>query len=94
MADINRAVRIQATINTPGWRDIVTIIDASILEAQEEVLGLMLRTPEKLTGKAAIRIAAKARALKDFMETIEDEVKILSPNRKAGKIDVSDGLTA
>ncbi len=80
----DRAQRIQHTLNTPGWVDICDLIDNGILEAQNQIFDLMLRTPDKLTGKAAIKIAAKARALKDLREDIEDSIKILAhpqPNR-------------
>jgi len=85
MLDIERAMRIQATINTPGWADIAALLDSQAQESREEVFHIMSASPEKLTGKAAIRLASRARALMDFKESISDELKVLEPPNPKGR---------
>jgi len=84
MSNLDRARRIQATLSTPGWLDILTLLDEMCAEAQGEVLHMMSVTPDKLTGKGAIRLASRARALRDFKDLVIDELKVLEPpNAKA-----------
>lgn len=82
--NLDRARRIQVTINTPGWADIVEELEAIRLEAFEKLEHMMDKTPEKLTGKSAVGLAARRRGLKEFRESIEDSIKLLTPNREAG----------
>ena len=74
------AKRIAETITTPGWGDIVKILDTMASESQTKVLHMMSVDPEKLTGKVAIRYASRARALHDLKEAVYDASKILIPN--------------
>ena len=78
-SDLDRARRLYDTMQTPGWADAMFILTEQFAEAHEELIEMIGRTPDKLTGKTAIRLAAQARALKDYRESLEDEIKILLP---------------
>lgn len=80
----DRAIRINNTLSTAGWKDIEEIAKGKILDAQATLVGMMDSKPDSLTGKTAIRLAARQRALKDFLEEIYDEVRINLPQSSKG----------
>lgn len=75
-----KAKRIEETTTTPGWGDIMAILDEMVSESQRKVMHLITSDPDKLTGKTAIRHASRSKALTDFKEAVYDASKILSPN--------------
>lgn len=79
---INRARRIDETMRTPGWRDIAAMLNAQAKEPEDELYEIMSKKPDSLTGKTALKYAIRARALRDFMESLQDEIKLLSENKR------------
>lgn len=67
--------------NSPGGLYIRAVLDGHIEDAQERLINLM-DEPDKLTGKGAIRLAARRKALIDFRDTILDEIK---PSTRTGR---------
>ncbi len=84
VADLARAKRLHDTMQTPGWADAMAMLDEQANEPRDELFDMIARTPDKLTGKTSIRLASRAKALKDYRESLEDEIKILLPNPKRG----------
>lgn len=84
-ARIDRAARIQATVNTPGWSDISDLVNELIRGAKDEVFQILKSRPESMTGRTAIRMSSRAGALEDLLESIEDEIKILQPQTHRGR---------
>lgn len=80
----DRAQEIQHTLSTAGWRHIEAIRSSLSNDAREELFELMARKPDTLTGKVALKLAIRSKALSDLKEAIEAELTILIPNRKAG----------
>ena len=76
-----RAQRIRDTLGTAGWRDISTMLAEQETEPPEELYAIIGRRTDTLTGKSAVRLAARSAALKDFRESIEDTQKLLLDNR-------------
>lgn len=73
-----KQAQITQTWNSPGGLYIRATLDGHIADAQERLIKLM-DEPDKLTGKAAIRLAARRKALIDFRDTILDEIAPLNP---------------
>jgi hypothetical protein len=73
--------QILSAWDSPGGLFIRSVLDGHIEDAKERLYRIMATKPETLTGKTAISLAARARALEDFRDTILDEV---APNRQAG----------
>ena len=85
MSQIERASEIAHTLQTPGMAHIWALLEAQRQDALEALEHIMDAKPEQLTGKTAVKLAARRKALANFRESVEDEVKILvPPNRKAG----------
>ena len=84
MSQVDRAHRIQATMMTPGWQDILAMIDEQMLAPKERLYEILASKPEALTGRIAIGLAARSAALRDLKESLEDELKILIPTPKRG----------
>lgn len=76
---VDRAKRLSALMSMPGWKDIVDMIDEQAQDCAEELLTIMSRKPDTLTGKTAIKLASRRSSLLDFKESVEDEVKVLLP---------------
>lgn len=74
---IERAHRLKEMMHTPGWRDVVTMLNDEAKGAESELVEIMATRPDALTGKSALKYAIRARALRDFMEMITDEVRLL-----------------
>ena len=81
MNQLERAQRIRETLGTAGWRDISAMLAEQEAEPREELYAIIGRRPDTLTGKSAVRLAARSAALKDFRESIEDTQKLLLDNR-------------
>ena len=79
MPNLEKALRIQATVNTPGWADILGLMEYQSDDAKEEVFHLLTSSPEMLTEKTAVRLASRVKTLEDLKEAISDELKILVP---------------
>jgi len=93
---VEKAQAVAAVLQSPGWAVIVEMLE-QMRDAEFDRLEGMMNRPETLTGKAAIRSAARRRALKDFREEVEDAIKILKPLTSDGGDSSSDraaiGLT-
>lgn len=75
----DQAQRIQATINTPGWLDIVRLLDEMAASSKDDLFEIMTKRPEKLTGRIAIAKANRADALIEFKEELYALVAPLNP---------------
>lgn len=74
-------LRIWDTLQTSGWQDIRGIVMGMIAEEQDALLHAMGRKPDTLTGKVAIKHAARRLALMDFLETLDDKMRLLESKR-------------
>lgn len=77
----DRAQRIRETMGTAGWREILAILDERIREPKDRLYAIMGRKPEDLTGKTALKLAIRAKALEDFKEEVLDTQKLLQDSR-------------
>ena len=82
---LDRAARIQTTVNTPGWVDISALAVELISAAKDEAYQILKSRPESMTGRTAIRLSSRAGALEDFLESVADEIKILQPPTQRGR---------
>ena len=71
-----RGERIMQTMHTPGWLDIEAMLNEQASGPESELCEIMAKRPDTLTGKTALKYAIKARALRDFMESLKDEVRL------------------
>lgn len=85
------ASRIQNTMSTPGWQDIIFMLREKKADYKESLFKIMATKPDTLTGKTAIRYAASARALEEFEQVLDDAIQILVPNPSGGASEVRDG---
>lgn len=76
-----RAERILGTMETPGWLDVLALMDEQTNEAKEELFETMVRRPDQITGKKANQLAGRVRGLQDLKESLLDAVKPLAPTR-------------
>ena len=65
-------------MSMPGWRDVIEMKDEEVENYQNRLISMMDLKPQELTGKTAIQLCAKQRALKKFFEDLNDEVRIHS----------------
>ena len=72
---IERANRLKQTISTEGWKDIKEYLENKTSGAQDELSKIMEKTPEKLTGKVALKHALTFRIYKDFFSWLEQEIE-------------------
>ncbi len=84
MSARDEAAEIQATMQTPGWKHIEAMLDEQAQEPQVELFIIMSKRPDMLTGKSAMRLAARCAALKDFKESVYSRLTILNPTSKRG----------
>ena len=84
-SDIERAKRLFDTMQTPGWSDAMSILTDFADEASNEIFEMIAHSPDKLTGKTAIKYAARARALRDYKEAVESEIKLLLPTPRGAE---------
>lgn len=78
---LDRANRLRDMMNTPGWRDVVTMLNEEAKGAESELCDIMASRPEQLTSQSALKYAIRSRALRDFLESLTDEVKLLEVQR-------------
>lgn len=79
---IDRALRIQETMRTPGWADISALLDERISDHLERIVKTAAKKPEAMTGRVAIGLCARWDELVEFREELKDEVKILPENQR------------
>ena len=49
-------------------------------EPKDELWAIMASKPDTLTGKSALKLAMRSKALHQFAESVQDEVKLLNPH--------------
>lgn len=74
----DEAKRIQETLCTPGWHDVLKIMEDMSKDAESKVMHLLSSSPEKLTGRTAIKYGARRKALLDLKEELYEALKICS----------------
>lgn len=79
---LESARRINETMHTPGWQDIAAMLNAQAKEPLDELYEIMIHKTAQATGNEAFLRAGKAKALRDFMDSLQDEVKLLPENAK------------
>lgn len=77
MTDEDRASLAVAWTST-GGRVLRDMLVEQAMEPQSELYEIMARRPDTLTGKTALKYAIRSKALSDFIELVDDEVKILA----------------
>ncbi len=75
-----RNQRIRETMGTPGWPDIAAILDELIQETEADFSALLAREPEKINLRTAQKYAVRAKAFKDFRESIMDTQRAIGNN--------------
>lgn len=80
-----KAERIHATMHTPGWADIIQLLDEMAQTPKDELFEIMVRKPESLTGRTAIAKANRAKGLIEFKEELYALVGPLNPRQGQGK---------
>jgi hypothetical protein len=68
----------------PGWGDLSKSLSDSVNDYTDKLLDLMDNKPDTLTGKTAIKYAARRKALITFFEDLRDEVRINAPDSSNG----------
>ncbi len=84
MSQRERSEQLAAAMEHPGWSVAMSMLQEQATEAKEELWALMASKPDELTGKKALKLAIRAKALFDFRESLIDEVKILLPQTRKG----------
>ena len=74
-----KAERVYATMSTPGWVDIIQMLDEMSKTPQDELFEIMVKKPETLTGRIAIAKANRAKGLMEFKEELYAFVAPLNP---------------
>ena len=77
MTDDDRAALVDAW-NSPGGFVLRKMLDDQSAEPKDELWEIMARRPDTLTGKSAVKLASRSKALVDFRESIEAEIARLS----------------
>ena len=75
----DRALRVNDTMNTPGWLDIIQMLDEMSQAPKDELFEIMVNKPETLTGRTAIAKANRAKGLIEFKEELYALVAPLNP---------------
>lgn len=68
-------------MQTPGWVDILSMLEEQAREPEAELYEIMAHKPDTLTGKTALKYAIRAKALREFKASVEDEIRILEPKK-------------
>lgn len=77
---LEKANRVKETMGTSGWQDIDAILDELIVETEADFSALLAREPEKINLRTAQKYAVRAKAFKDFRESVMDALKPLENN--------------
>lgn len=74
--DKGRAARLRHLANCEGWDDLASMLDQAIAEYKEALYHKMSLESEDLTKQTSLKLAAKAKALEDFKDSILDANKV------------------
>jgi len=89
---IRRTAALRQMTASDGWKIALEYISEKKAQSFESLTKMMERNPEKLTNRTAFAHGLRNRALTDFMDWLEDEVrlgdveaeKILRQSEKSG----------
>jgi hypothetical protein len=81
--DSDRAARLRDLFNHPGSRDLFLMLNEQMNEPKNELLNIMAKRPDTLTGKKAVSLAARHSALEDFKESLLEAQQISSQPARA-----------
>ena len=70
-----RAQRIKEFIGSQVGHEILAMMDEAAKEPEDELYEIMAKKPDSLTGRTAIKYAVRAKALRDFKESLLDEAR-------------------
>ena len=68
-----------------GGAHIQQLLNEMIAEPREELAHVMATSPDRLTGKLALKYAIRAKALVDFKEEIESQIRVSQPSTQNGQ---------
>ena len=79
-----RLTEVEAVALNDAWRSHGGAILRRMLAEQselpkDELWAIMANKPDTLTGKTALKYAIRSKALTDFKDSVEDELKALNP---------------
>ena len=81
MSNDARLRRMYETMHSPGWPDIVKVLDEMAQSQKDELIEIMTRKPETLTGRIAIAKANRTKALTDFKDEL---YSLIAPVKQNG----------
>ena len=76
---------LSETWDSYGGQILRRMLDESIREPKDTIYELITSNPEKVIGKMGIRLGSRAKALEDFKESVEHEIKLLRAPTSAGR---------
>ena len=79
MTKEQEASELFETMQTPGWKVAASMLDEQINTPKTEFYESVANRPEQMTGPQGIRLAARAKALEDFKESLSDKIRVLRP---------------
>lgn len=74
-----RAERLKNLMLQPGWADVILLKIDKTGEYEDELLHMMDSKQDALTGKKAVSLASKRKALNDFFGDLDDDVTSNQP---------------
>jgi hypothetical protein len=80
-----RSERIYSLSLCEGFPELIEMLKEQISEPKDRLYSIMSSKPDTLTGKSAIKLAATAKALERFKESLEDEIRISNPSTRIGQ---------
>jgi len=85
LTPVQRSLAISEAWNSLGGHLIREILEGMIRDPKEQLFNLVSSSKcESATGKTGIRLGSRARALEDFKETVEDEIRAGTPQPRIG----------
>lgn len=81
----NRSDRLYSISQCDGFSELMAMLKEQILEPKEKLYHLISTKPEALTGRQSIKLASTAKALENFKESLEDEIKLSNPSTRIGQ---------
>lgn len=82
---MQQAQAIKSILQSGAAHHLWAMLDEMVADDTNNLIGIIAKRPDTLTGKTAIRLASRAQALKDFKEAVLDTQKILEPSTRKGR---------
>ena len=75
----DRANRFRYFLDSEVGQEVIALLDSEAKEPEDELYEIMSKKPDTLTGKTALKFAIRAKALRDFKETLLDVARKADP---------------